>query len=72
MLGGTSTPSGQRFDRGAIIAVLDLVTEYIYHNMDANSPFMEREKGPSMGTVQSSKEQLGVENACLQAEGCAA
>ena len=30
MLGGTSTPSGQRFDTGAIITVLNLVTEYIY------------------------------------------
>ena len=27
--------------------------------MDANSPFMEREKAASMGTVQSSKEQFG-------------
>ena len=30
VLGGTNTPSGQRFDTGAIITVLDLVTEYIY------------------------------------------
>ena len=30
MLGVTSTPSGQRFDTGAIITVLNLVTEYIY------------------------------------------
>ena len=30
VLGGTSTPSGQRFDRWAIITVLNLVTEYIW------------------------------------------
>ena len=41
--------------------------------MDANSPFMEREreKAASMGTVQSSKEQFGTGNLCLQAGGCA-
>ena len=39
MLSGTSTHCGQRFDSGAIIKVLILVTEY---NMDANSPFMDR------------------------------
>ena len=59
MLGGTSTPSGQRFDRGAIITVLNLVTEYRW--MPAHHSWREREGSiyGFKGTVQSSKEQFG-------------
>ena len=47
----------QKFDRGAIITVLDLVTEYIYGcQLTIHG---EREREASMGTVQSSKEQFG-------------
>ena len=76
MLGGTSPPSGQRFDRRAIITVLDLVTEYIslYGCQLTIHGERERErerKKQQWAQYRFQRNNLGLENECLQAEGCA-